>query len=180
MALVKENDIEPEQIEEVIIGVDAGALHYCEPVSVRHYPRNAVDLQFSIPYNVANVIINRRVSFEHYDEKALERRDVLEFLATKVRSWVDPEVSFDDVSKACTAARIQIKTKDGKLYVKRVDHPKGDPTNPLSMEEVTEKFWDCAELLARLIEKGKLEKVLELVTNLEKVADVTSVVSLLT
>ena len=139
MALVRENDIRPDQIEEVIIGVDAGGFHYCEPVSVRHYPRNAVDLQFSIPYNVANVIINRKVSFEHFTEDALKRKDVLEFLSTKVRSWIDPEVSFDEIGKACTAARIQIKSRDGKLYVKRVDHPKGDPTNPMGMEEIIEK-----------------------------------------
>jgi len=180
LALVKENDIKPEQIEEVIIGIDAGALHYCEPVNVRHHPRNVVDLQFSIPYNVANVIINRKVSFEHFTENALERHDVLKFLATKVRSWVDPEVNFDDVNKACTAARIQIRTRDGKLYVKRVDNPKGDHTNPMSMEEITEKFWECAELLARPIDRQNLKKVLELTTNLEKAADVTSIVKLLT
>ena len=180
MALVKENDIKPEQIEEVIIGIDAGALHYCEPVSVRHHPRNVVDLQFSIPYNVANAIINRKVSFEHFTENALKRHDVLKFLAAKVRSWVDPEVNFDDVNKACTAARIQIRTRDGKLYVKRVDNPRGDHTNPMSMEEITEKFWECAELLARPIGRQNLKKVIQVIANLEKVADVTSIVKLLT
>lgn len=180
MALVRENNIKPEQIEEVIIGVDAGAMHYCEPVNVRYHPRNTVDLQFSIPYNVANAIINRRVGFEHFTEEALKRRDVLEFLSTRVRSWVDPEVNFDDVNKACTAARVQIKTREGKLYIKRVDKPKGDHTNPLTMQELIEKFWNCAELLAKPIAKEKLEKVLELVINLEKVADVTLIVRLLT
>lgn len=180
MALVKENNLKPEEIAEVTIGVDAGGMHYCEPVSVRHYPRNAVDLQFSIPYNVANVMINRKVSFEHFDEAALKRKDVLEFLATKIKSWVDPEVSFDEVTKACTAARIQVKTRDGKLYVKRVDHPKGDPTNPMTMDELIEKFWDCAGLLAKPIARENLKAVLDLITHLEKVEDVTSIVRLLT
>lgn len=179
MALVKDNNIKPEQIQEVIIGVDAGAIHYCQPISVRHHPRNIVDLQFSIPYNVANAIINRKVNFAHFTEKALKRQDVLEFLATKIRSWVDPEVTFDDINKVCTAARIQIKTKDGNLYVKRVDHPKGHHINPMSEEDIIEKFWDCAELVARPIARQKLKKVVELVTNLEKVSDITSVVKLL-
>lgn len=180
MALVKENDITPDQIEEVVVGVDEGALHYCEPVSVRHYPRNEVDLQFSIPYNVVNAIFNRKVSFEDFTEDALKRRDVLDFLATKVRSWVDPEVSFDDINKACTAARIQIKTKDGKLHIKQVNNPKGDHLNPMSMDELTEKFWDCSRLLARPIPRENLEGVLELVTNLEKVNNVTEITRLLT
>ncbi len=180
MALVKENDLKPEQITEVVIGVDTGGMHYCEPVSVRHFPRNAVDLQFSIPYNVANAIINRKVSFEHYTEEALGRKDVLEFLATKVKSWLDPEVCFDDVGKACTAARIQVKTRDGKLYVKRVDHPKGDPTNPMTLDEIIEKFWDCAELLARPIVRENLKAVVDLMAHLEKVENVASVVRLLT
>jgi 2-methylcitrate dehydratase PrpD len=180
LALVKENDLKPEDIAEVIIGVDEGGMHYCEPVDVRHHPRNAVDLQFSIPYNVANAIFNRKVSFEHFDEQALKRKDILEFLATKIKSWVDPEVSFDDVNKACTAARIQVKTKDGKLYVKRVDHPKGDPTNPMTFNEITEKFWDCSALLAKPVARENLEKVIDLIAHLEKIEDATSVVRLLT
>jgi 2-methylcitrate dehydratase PrpD len=180
LALVRENDIKPEQIEEVIIGVDVGAMHYCEPISVRHYPRNVIDLQFSIPYNVANAIINGKVGFEHFTEKALKDRDVLELLSTRVRSWVDPEVNFDEVNKACTAARIQIKTKDGKLYVKRVDKPKGDYTNPLTIQKIIDKFWDCAELLAKPIPRQNLKKLLELITDLEKLGDVTSIVRLLT
>jgi 2-methylcitrate dehydratase PrpD len=179
LALMKENDIEPDQIEEVILGIDEGALQYVEPVSVKHYPKTTVDLQFSIPYNVANAIVNRKVTFEHYTEKALERKDVLDFLATKVRSWVDPELNFDDVHKGCTAARIQIKTKDGKIYVKRVDKSKGHFTNPMSMDEIIEKFWDCAELSARQIPKKNLNRLIDLITDLENVRDVTSLVSLL-
>jgi 2-methylcitrate dehydratase PrpD len=180
LALVKENDLKPENIAEVIIGVDAGGMHYCEPVSVRHYPRNAVDLQFSIPYNVANAIINRAVKFEHFEEKALQRKDVLEFLATKIKSWADPEVNFDDINKACTAARIQVRTKDGKVYVKRVDHPKGDPTNPMTFDDIVTKFWDCAELSAKPIDRENLKEVVDLIVRLEKVENVTSVIKLLT
>jgi len=179
LALVTEHDIKPEQIEEVVVGVDAGALHYCEPVSVRHFPRNHIDLQFSIPYNVVNVIFNRKVKFEHFSEKALERKDIMDFLASRVRSWVDPEVSFDDVNKACTAARIQMKLKDGRTYAKQVNYPKGNPDKPMTKDELIEKFFDCAELLARPIDKGELEQVVDHVLNLEKLKDVTRIVNLL-
>jgi 2-methylcitrate dehydratase PrpD len=168
LALVKEDDIKPEQIEEVIIGIETVVRHLCEPVSVRHYPRNAIDLQFSIPYNVANAIINKKVSLKDYTDKA-----------TRVRSWVDPEVDVDRSDKACTASRIQIRTKDGNLHVKRVDKPKGEYTNPLTMQEITEKFWDCAGFLERPIAKERLKKVLELVTHLEDVVDVREIIRLL-
>ena len=180
MALVTENDIRPDQIEEVIIGVDAGAMHYCEPVSVRHHPRNHIDLQFSIPYNVVNAIFNRSVKFDHFTEEALAHKDIMDFLAQRVRSWVDPEVSFDDINKACTAARIQIKTKDGSLHVKQVNYPKGNPDNPLTRDEIVEKFFDCAELLSKPITKGDLRHVVDAVLNLEKVKDVAQIVKWLT
>lgn len=179
MALVRENDIRPEDIEEVIIGIDNAGIQYCQPESLRHYPRNAVDLQFSIPYNVSNAIIHRKVGFEHYTDEALKNRKVLDFLATKVRSWVDPEVCFDALNKSCPAARLQIKTKDGKVYVKRVDHAKGSQHNPMGMKEIIEKFWICTELLAKPIPRENLEKALDLAVNLEKVADVTAIPKLL-
>ncbi len=179
MALVTKHDIKPEQIEEVVVGVDAGAMHYCEPVSVRHFPRNHIDLQFSIPYNVVNVIFNRKVKFEHFTEKALERKDIMEFLASKVRSRVDPEVSFDDVNKACTAARIQIKMKDGHTYTEQVNFPKGNPDKPMTQNELIEKFFDCSELLAKPIGRAALEQVIELVLNLEKLDDVTRIIRLI-
>ena len=179
MALVTEHNIKPEQIEEVVVGVDAGAMHYCEPVSVRHFPRNHIDLQFSIPYNVVNILFNRKVKFEHFSEKALERKDIMEFLASRVRSWVDPEVSFDDVNKACTAARIQMKMKDGHTYAKQVNYPKGNPDKPMTQNELIEKFFDCSELLAKPIGRADLEQVIELVLNLEKANDVTQIIRLL-
>ena len=179
MALVRENNIKPEHIEEVIIGVDPGAKHYHKPISDRNHKRNIVDLPFSIPYTVANAIINRKLSFEHFDAEALKRHDVLDF-QKKISFWVDPEVCFDDINKKCTAARIQIRTKDGKLYVKRVDYPKGHYLNPMTIQESIDKFWECATLLARSVPREKLEKVLDLTLNLEKVDDVGSIIRLLT
>ena len=173
------HDIKPEQIEEVVIGVDAGALHYCEPVDVRHYPRNHVDLQFSIPYNVVNAIFNRCIKFDHFTEDALKRQDIMDFLASKVRSWVDPEVSFDDINKACTAARIQIKTRDGNNYVEQVNYPKGNPDKPMTQDEIITKFYDCSELLVRPIAKADLQEVVDLVLGLEKVTDITRIIKLL-
>ena len=179
MALVKKYDITPEQVEEVVVGVDAGALHYCEPVDVRHHPRNHVDLQFSIPYNVVNAIFNRSVKFEHFTDDALKRKDIMTFLASKVRSWVDPEVSFDDINKACTAARIQIKTRGGNHYVEQVNYPKGNPDKPMTQDEIITKFFDCSELLARPIARSDLQSVVDLVLNLEKVADISRIIKLL-
>ena len=179
MALVTEHDITPDQIEEVIVGVDAGAMHYCEPVDVRHFPRNHIDLQFSIPYNVVNIIFNRSAKFEHFSESALKRRDIMEFLATRVRSQVDPEVTFDDINKACSAARIQIKTKDGNTFVRQVNYPKGNPDNPLTQEELIQKFFDCSELLAKPIDRGDLEQVVDQVLKLEKLKDATQIIKLL-
>ena len=173
------HDIKPEQIEEVVIGVDAGAMHYCEPTSIRHYPRNHIDLQFSIPYNVVNVIFNRSAKFDHFTDDALKREDIMGFLATRVRSWVDPEVSFDDVGKACTAARIQIKIKDGNTYVEQVNYPKGNPDKPMTQDELVEKFFDCSELLAKPIDRADLEQVVDRVLGLEKVADVSRIIKLL-
>jgi 2-methylcitrate dehydratase PrpD len=39
-------------------------------------------------------------------------------------------------------ASVELVTEDGRRYSIRIDHPKGDPENPLAWEELLSKFDD--------------------------------------
>ena len=60
---------------------------------------------------------------------------------------------------------MEIKIKDGRQLAKRCDFPPGTPRNPISEEELLEKYRSCASLA--LAEK-EIEESIGLLTDLER------------
>ena len=61
----------------------------------------------------------------------------------KVEVIADPEI--EKVFPALQRVIVHIDTRDGRSFNKQLDYPKGDPRNPLTDQEVEEKFSALAE-----------------------------------
>ncbi len=93
------------------------------------------------------------------------------------------------VSKTCGALNLMrvrlppsaltIRTKQGREYSRTLPYPKGAPENPLTIDEVIEKFRKCQPLSAKPLPKANVDQIIKMVVNLEKVPDMTEVVKLL-
>ncbi|MCK5487474.1 MAG: MmgE/PrpD family protein, partial [Desulfobacterales bacterium] len=59
-------------------------------------------------------------------------------------------------------------TKDGKTYSTRIDFPKGDPENPLTWDELIDKF---RNLIAPVFFEARQNEIIERVRSLEKEED---------
>ncbi len=66
-------------------------------------------------------------------------------------------------------ADVRIVFRDGSEHALRVDTPRGDPSRPLSWDELATKFRGCAETVVS-VEVG--ERVIDLVQRLDKLTDV--------
>ena len=73
-------------------------------------------------------------------------------------------------------ATAEIFTKDGERYFAKVAYCKGDPENPLSWEEMIEKFHD---LSSRLMTKERRLKIVDQVRSLEAIRNLRRWCSLL-
>jgi 2-methylcitrate dehydratase PrpD len=73
-------------------------------------------------------------------------------------------------------ARIAVKMKDGTIYRGSLEAPKGDPANPMSFDEIEEKFRNNARLA---IPKKNMELVIELIKNFESLSGIEEIVALL-
>lgn len=73
-------------------------------------------------------------------------------------------------------ARVAVKMKDGTIYKGFLEAPKGDPANPMSFDEIEEKFRNNARLM---IPKKNMELVIELIKNFENLSDIEEIVALL-
>jgi 2-methylcitrate dehydratase PrpD len=175
VALVKENDLKPLDVEEVI--AYAGHASYfvvAEPLEFKQSPPTSVASQFSLPWALANAINYRKVEIKHFTDEAVKSKDIKQ-LAKKIVPRLDPKLSREGIEPAI----VEIKMKGGETYSKRVEHALGHPENPLGMEGIAEKFRTCATYAARPISEGNLAEAVGMVEDLENVADVGQIPRLL-
>ena len=76
----------------------------------------------------------------------------------------------------CRPTTVDVKIKDGKIYTKRVDYPKGEPRRPLTDEELYEKFVKWA---GPSLSPEKAESIREALFRFEEFDDVSEFMGLL-
>jgi 2-methylcitrate dehydratase len=74
-----------------------------------------------------------------------------------------------DLDKARPAGISEIVTKQGKKYQCRVDYPRGHARNPMTDEEIVEKFKSMA---SRYMSDKEIDQIVGVVFALDKLEDV--------
>src|SRR5215467_9990462 len=92
----------------------------------------------------------------------------------KVEVVADPEI--EKVFPALQRVLVNITIKDGSVFTKQLDYPKGDPRNPLSDSEIEEKFRALAE---GVLSKKAQDKLIAAIWNLEKIGAVSKLMALM-
>lgn len=98
---------------------------------------NSASANMSIPYGVAVGLITKQAGLREYGQEYLQSPLVIE-LAQKVR--VSPEKEYSELFPTMQPAEVCVTLLDGKTYSYRVDYPKGEPENPMSLDELACKF----------------------------------------
>jgi len=174
LAMVNEYDIQPDDVAEVIAYHGPIALSDCEPLEEKRRPRNHYT-QHSLPWAVASAILYRKVGIEHYTEEAIRNTKTLE-MAQKVTPKLSPELAHMPFAEP---AVVEIKTKNGKVYSRRVDIVPGSPEDPMSFADTAEKFRYCCSYSAKPVPKETQDKVVQMIERLEDVTDVGQITDLL-
>jgi 2-methylcitrate dehydratase PrpD len=172
LSIVKEYDIKPEDVKKIVVSV--GDRMLCEPAKERQRPTQSIDAKFSVPFTVAVAVVKRRIAIGDFLPEGLRDQKVIN-VAEKVDGVYDSELDVTEVSPAI----VEIRTNGGKSYSKRVDYPYGHPRNPMSLEDLIEKFKDCVSYSAKPLAKDNINKAIDLLLNLEKVKDVRKIIQLL-
>jgi len=75
-----------------------------------------------------------------------------------------------------TGAAIEIRTLDGTVHTDRRAAPKGDPSDPLTRAEIEDKLRTAA---AGFLPVDIVERIIELVGNLERLGNVRELITAL-
>ncbi|MBM4340424.1 MAG: MmgE/PrpD family protein [Deltaproteobacteria bacterium] len=174
LKIMKENNFKPEQVEKVNLGLlSAGASLIAEPAGMKYRPQSIVDAQFSMPFGAAVALLYKKAGLGEFRLSRIRSAEIKEMMQ-KVEYRVDTELDRTFPGQWCATAEILLT--NGMRYFTKVEYCKGDPENPLSWDELTEKFHDLSN---RLWDKGRRTKIVDQVKNFEKIRDLKEWSSLL-
>ena len=158
LAIVKENDLKPEDIAAVRIKATLRESRHTTTFS-KKYPRNAESADHSAFY--ANAIAIKERSFGHDSIKPEKFTDpVVLDLIEKIT--VEPDASLGEFGNQGIS---EITTKDGRQFQKRIDVPHGLANDPLSDKELEEKF---AEMASDYYNRAQIQEIFDVIWNIEK------------
>jgi 2-methylcitrate dehydratase PrpD len=116
-------------------------------------PRTAAEARFSIPFVVATALIHGSVRLSAFTPERLADADIRALMA-RIRLSVDPEL--DGRFPGQRAARVRITTADGREGDYLQPTRKGDPEQPLTDAELSDKFMELAAPVAGEARAGAL------------------------
>ena len=128
--------IRPEDIAAIVCEVAEGTVHRLwEPLAAKQRPPNGYAAKFAVPYLLATGFTRGGVGLGAFTEGAIRDPRVLA-LAAKVQFVVDP----DNPYPHNYTGHIKAILKDGSVVEERQPHLRGGAQEPLTRQDVIDKF----------------------------------------
>ena len=128
----------------------------------------------SLPYIVGMALLEGKIDNSTYSEKKFRDPKILDFLK---KITVVEDKALSSVYPEAVANRVTVKLSSGKAVSKQVDYHKGHPKNPMSDQDVEEKF---LRLTRKILDKNHARRILDAAWSLEKAKDLSKMVAMMT
>lgn len=158
LRIMSEYSLNADAIDEIHIETYSLALKGHDHKTIR----NSDSAKMSIPYGVAAAIRYGKVNYEQFFEECLKDSSLNEIL-NKITICENPELSALVPDKR--AAIVTIRS-DGREYSCRVDDPLGEPENPLTEEDLQEKYFSLMAAAGKDRESG--QEILNSIYNIDE------------
>ena len=151
-----------ENIDKIIASVGEGTVHRLwEPLEEKQNPSSPYGAKFSVPYCISIGLINGSAGLNEFTDKCLKNLEVIK-LASKVNYEINPN---DEYPRNYTG-KIKIIMKDGTIYSSSQECLRGGKRDPLSINEVREKFE--ANLKFANVKASEIKKLYDFIKNIFK------------
>ena len=171
LELISEYDIKPEDV----LSVDVGTNHNMLNALIHHQPQDELQAKFSMEFCMAILLLEGRANLPEFTDETVLRLDIQEMIK-RINFNVHPEAEAAGYAKMTTF--IDIHLRNGRTLSGRADFGKGSPENPLSYDEVADKFRGCAQFAGW--PDTKTEKIISLVDQMEYLENLMDLTAALT
>ena len=172
-ALALRNDgITPETIDKIVIDIaDTGRILAAD-TPAKWDPQTRETADHSLPYIVVAALLDGEITRATFDRENFRDPEKLK-LVRRVEVRADPE--FTRSYPSLLSVRVAISTTDGHELVEQVDIPKGHPLDPLTDQELEEKYRTFATVH---MDDDDVERSLATLWKLETVSDLPGLMQL--
>ena len=180
LAIMQENGIDAESIDHIHCRVIPSLIPFVFEFhgdrSKKYRPVTELDAQTSLPFCLAvGILRDGNVTFENFDPSNYADPEIHK-LADKVTAEGDSSLRGRNVCPVDLSTVVSLAAKNGETYTKRIEHHRGDPRNPMSDEELRNKFSKCVE---GSFSESRKDDVLSSIDQFEAVGDVSDFAALL-
>jgi 2-methylcitrate dehydratase len=140
----------------------------------RWAPESRETADHSMPYLAAVMLADGRVDLDSFGPEKFRSPALLD-LMSRITVTADEQLTKEFPERF--ACRVSCTLDSGERFTDQVDYARGHARNPMSPDEVSEKF---ERLAAVHMSAGQLTRVRELVAGLEELADVGDLATALT
>jgi len=153
LKVMKNNKLTYDRVKGVIVTTIARACDILfDPHKYRPESRETAD--HSLPYCIAAVIVDGKITTQSFSEEKLKDPRIWQVI-DKIRGEASNE--FEKMFPAKQPSKVVIKTTDGREFSEYLEYPKGDPREPMTMEDLEAKF----NALSSKLLSGKRQKEIE-------------------
>ena len=122
-------------------------------------------------YSLANILMRKEARIEHYTDEYVQDPKVID-LTRNIK--LEPSVQ----SENRNTVEVTVKLKNGEVITGHAEKQRGYLDNPLTKEEIIDKFWKCVDF-SKTVSRQNAEKALAMLENLEEIDKISRIVDLL-
>jgi len=165
LKVMEENEIKPEEIEEVVVTTIARACDILFDPN-KYEPKTRETADHSLPYCIARVILDGQITTASFTETKINDPR-LKHLIHRIKGEASEE--FEKMFPEKQPSRVVFRMKNGLQFSAYLEYSKGDPREPMTLEDLETKFNALSENLLT----SKDQKVIqELIFSCEEIDSV--------
>jgi 2-methylcitrate dehydratase PrpD len=168
LKLRKQYSLNPKDIA----GVNCAVAPYLPRMLIHHHPKTGLEGKFSLEFAVSVALIDGKAFLPQFTDERVSAPDIQAFIP-KIKYHVLPKLG--NVFDMNLPVTITITLKNGEKVSITENNATGKPTNPMSPEQLREKFEACT----RILSPGDRAEVVGLVSNMEKLDGIDNLMGLI-
>ncbi len=176
LRLRAENRINTKSIRKITVWT-CPEIHnlVASPREVKTRPDSTPTAQFSIQFTVAATLVRGDFFLKELEPESISDREILD-LASRV--YVEPDTSLRTDS-VLGRTIMEIELEGHRSLRGEIGLPLGNPSHPMDYDACAEKFKKCSQYSVRQPEEKRLEELIEMVSRLEGLPDISILIPFL-
>jgi 2-methylcitrate dehydratase PrpD len=170
ISLLKESKFDNDDIKNILIRTYPAAISHTGKI---FKPKTPEEAKFSIPYCVCAALVKGKFGLNELEVDCLNN-ELINILSDKV--IIEPDQNLESKSPKTRGAEVSIIFKNGDKLFKRIGLPKGEVENPVSIDDLINKFAYCTDYL---YSKAKRDNIINEIFSIDQTNDVSGFISIL-